>query len=133
MDKSVFLFFSHNLTPVQITELKNKYKVTTIVELPKELQNNWSNVPTSVKTLNYFIKPFKNWLESQSKNGDYAMVHGDFGATFLLVQHCLQLNVIPIYATSKRIHKERVMENGTVQIEKEFKHVGYRKYEVLPT
>ena len=43
--RQVFLLFSHQLTPTQKDELKNKYKVDKIIYLPAELQDIWSNIP----------------------------------------------------------------------------------------
>lgn len=129
MKKKVFVLFSHNLLEDQIVELKTTYKVTDIVRLPLELQNLWGNIPPEPKSIHKIITPIKHWLAAAASINDFMLVQGDFGVTFNIVNWCLEQGFTPIYATSKRVHKEEYLPDGTIKISKNFKHVQFRKYQ----
>ena len=118
--KKVFVLFSHNLVEDQIVELKTTYKVTDIVRLPLELQNLWGNIPPEPKDLVAIIAPIKKWLGTEASVNDFALVQGDFGVTFNIINWCLEQDFIPIYATSKRVHKEEYLPDGSIKISKNF-------------
>ncbi|QXP70765.1 hypothetical protein H0I29_01320 [Polaribacter sp. R2A056_3_33] len=129
MKKKVFVLFSHNLLEDQVIELKSTYKVTDIVRLPLELQNLWGNIPPEPKDILEIIEPIKKWLKAEASVNDLVIVQGDFGVTFNIINWCLEQDFIPIYATSKRVHKEEYLPDGTIKISKNFKHVQFRKYQ----
>lgn len=128
MKKKVFVLFSHNLVEDQIIELKTTHKVTDIVRLPLELQNLWGNIPPEPTDIVEIIRPIKQWLSTEASINDLVIVQGDFGVTFNIINWCLQQGFIPIYATSKRVHKEEYLPDGTIKISKSFKHVRFRNY-----
>ena len=129
MKKKVFVLFSHNLLEDQIEELKTIYNVTDIIRFPLELQNLWGNIPPEPEDILGIIAPIKQWLNAEASIGDFMLVQGDFGVTFNIVNWCLAQKYIPIYATSKRVHKEEYLPDGTIKISKNFKHVQFRKYQ----
>ena len=122
----MFLFFSHKLTPLQIEEAK-KLGVEEFVYLPKNLQDVFSNVPPDVESLGEYLKPLFLFLMENSKSGDYVLIQGEFGVVYRLVSFAKILDLIPIYATTKRITKEIVKDAKIVKIS-EFKHIRFRKY-----
>ncbi len=122
----MFLFFSHKLTPHQIEEVK-KLGVEEFVYLPKDLQEVFSNVPPDVESLGEYLKPLFLFLMENSKSGDYVLIQGEFGVVYRLVSFAKILDLIPIYATTKRITKEIVKDAKIVKIS-EFKHIRFRKY-----
>lgn len=67
------------------------------------------------------------WIEAESVEGDYVLVQGDFGATFYIVDYCFKNGRVPIYATTNRKVEEK-RENGTIKINRVFKHENFRKY-----
>nr|WP_250543651.1 CRISPR-associated protein Csx20 [Methanocaldococcus lauensis] len=123
----MFLLFSHNLTDDQIKDAKENLKVDKFIYLPKELQNIWSNIPPEVEDITDYLKPIKEFLKNNANDGDYVLIQGDFGATYNMVSYAFENNLIPIYATTKRVVKE-VIENGKVITIREFKHCRFRKY-----
>ena len=44
MSNKIILLFSHELTESQTIELKNKYNIKTVIYLPENLQQQWSNI-----------------------------------------------------------------------------------------
>ncbi|WP_456372838.1 CRISPR-associated protein Csx20 [Methanocaldococcus sp.] len=123
----MFLLFSHNLTNDQIKDAKENLKVNKFIYLPKELQNIWSNIPPEVEDITDYLKPIKEFLKNNANDGDYVLIQGDFGATYNMVNYAFENNLIPIYATTKRVVKE-VIEDGKVITIREFKHCRFRKY-----
>ncbi|MSN96892.1 hypothetical protein F1B92_06895 [Campylobacter sp. FMV-PI01] len=122
----LFLFFSHKLTDEQIIDAKNSLKISEFVNLPSDLQANFSQVPAEFgenELLNY-AKSFFEYLDKNAKSEDFALIQGDFGLTFLLVKFCLENDITPLYATTKR--DVVINENGLKT--SIFKHVKFRKY-----
>jgi len=127
--RQVFLLFSHRLTPQQLDELKDKYKVDKIVYLPTELQHIWSNIPPELPSIKHHLQDLLNWLKQNSSPGDLVLVQGEFGAVFILVSFCMKEGLVPIYATTKREVSEKNLDDGTVQVNRKFSHVRFREFE----
>jgi len=127
--RQVFLLFSHQLTPPQVDELKNRYKVDKIVHLPAKLQDLWSNIPPDLSSIKGYLQDVLTWLKQNSNPGDLVLVQGEFGAVFLVVNFCLKEGLVPIYATTKRKVTEDILDNGTIQVSRKFAHVRFREFE----
>jgi len=123
--KTLFLVFSHNLTNEQIKDAKTSLKVDNFVYLPEKLQKIWSNISPS-ENLNLF--EIVSWLKQKATQNDFVLIQGEFGATFYLVDFCLTNNITPIYATNKRVSKEILKPDGTIEKISIFKHISFRKY-----
>jgi len=123
MTKTLHLLFSHHLTDEQIKDAKESMQVSDFAPLPSNLQKSFSNVPPGLETLTEYAKPFKAYLQEKATEGDFVLIQGDFGLCFILVEFCKGANLIPVYATTKRIAVE---ENG-IKISK-FKHIKFRRY-----
>ena len=118
---------SHVMMEQQIEEAKQFLEVDSIIKLPSEIRDIWSNINPHgllpIESLNKVIE----WIELNSNNGDYVLVQGDFGATYYVVNYCFKNYRIPIYATTKREANEKVKDDVVV-IERTFKHINFRKY-----
>lgn len=122
----LFLFFSHALTNEQILDAKNSLKISEFVNLPDDLQGIFSQVPAEFNEdeLKDYAKPFFDYLDEFAKKGDFVLIQGDFGLSFLLVNYCFKNELIPLYATTKRdvlIDKDGIKKSV-------FKHVKFRRY-----
>lgn len=122
----MFLLFSHTLNETQKIDAKNSLGITEFVALPSNLQEKFSNVPPEISSLDEVAKPFYEFLQKSAKKGDYVLIQGDFGLTFLLVNFCLKNGLIPNYATTKR--DVLMDENGVKKTV--FHHERFRKYNV---
>jgi hypothetical protein len=126
--RKIFLLFSHNLTDEQVKELKDRFGICSIISLPKDLQNLWSNFPPEndfpEKLANIFIK----FLKENSSIDDFVLIQGEFGLVFYMVDWCLKNRRIPIYSTTKRIFKEENQPDGSIKNIHIFKHINFRKY-----
>ncbi len=124
--KSIFLLFSHKLTQKQESELKSK-GISRFVYLPDELQTLWSNVPADIDDVSIYISPVLGWLKNNARVGDWVLVQGDFGCCYTVVDFCFENDLIPVYATTRRIVEEAIEGDGVVKISK-FIHERFRKY-----
>jgi len=123
---TMHLFFSHKLTKEQIDDAK-KMGVKEFIYLPKDLQKLFSNVPPELESLDEYKKPFEEYLLKNAKKGDFVLLQGDFGLVCSLVGFSKKLGLIPVYATTKSVAVERIIEGRTVKIS-EVHHIRFRRY-----
>jgi hypothetical protein len=127
--KKLFLLFSHTLTPEQATDAKNSLGVENFMNLPENLKTLWGNVPPDVDLdFDKYLQPIKDFLVQEAKEQDIILVQGDFGATFQVVDFCKKQQFIPIYATTERVAIEQLQADGSVILQKVFKHKAFRNY-----
>ena len=126
--RKAILLFSHELTPDQEKELREKWEVSSIVSLPFELQRLWSEVPPKLDALTPYLIPLWSWMEVKANPGDLAVIQGEFGAVYLAVKKAFSLGVTPLYATTRREIRETPQPNGSIKQERVFRHVRFRVY-----
>jgi hypothetical protein len=121
-----YCLLNHALTSNQLTELRERFGVTEIVYPPKEIALRWSEIPTVTKLTAEQIAPFVEWL-SGAESGTIVILQGETGATFALVDYCLQKEYVPLHAVTKRVAQEtrdgEIVHRGYV-----FEHVCFRRY-----
>jgi len=125
----LFLLFAHELTPAQTTTLRIQWQIEEIIIPPDNLREDLRTVPSRAESLQEYVDPVVCWLEREARNGDLALVQGEYGVVYLLVQHCFRLGITPVYATSKRELAERLLPDGSVETVRKFKPIGFRRYE----
>ncbi|WP_297446763.1 CRISPR-associated protein Csx20 [Desulfurobacterium sp.] len=123
-----FLIFSHELTKEQANELREKWEISHFAPLPEKLKGLWSNIPPELEEIKPHLLPILQWLERESNPKDIALIQGDPGAVYITVNKAFELGLIPIYATTKRIVRERKLPDGTVQQIRVFTHNKFRIY-----
>lgn len=125
---NLFLVFNHRFTPQQENDARISLGVGRIVSLPATLQQRWSDIPPDFPEIGAFLEPFKEWLSSEARDGDYILIQGDFGACYLMVNFALERKLVPIYSTTDRLAIEEQQENGAVKLVHHFQHQAFRKY-----
>lgn len=126
---TLHLILSHSLTPEQKADARQNWGIDQFQVLPPDLQALWSNVPPTLEELTPYFAPLLEWISEHLTWKDYLLVQGDFGAVFLVVEYCRAFNYgTPLYATTLRQTQESLNEDGSVRIERVFKHVRYREY-----
>ncbi len=95
--------------------------------MPEELQNLWSNIPPTEDGYEHLVK-FKNFILNNYKKGDYALIQGDWGYTYHMVNFCKEIGVIPVYSTTERNSKDIINDDGSISKISLFKHVIYKRY-----
>lgn len=126
---NVFILLSHQLTQEQIEALKSEFQIENIIYMPKDLQTLWGNIPPEKESICEILNPVRLWLKNNAKQKDYALIQGDMGATYQIINYCFSIGIIPCYTTTKRVSIQEKNNNGTVNVIKEFKHERYRIYE----
>ena len=124
---TMFLLFSHKLTNEQIISAQRDLNCKNLVYLPEELQNLWSNIPPKEEGYKYLVN-FETFILTNYKKGDFALVQGDWGYTYHMVNFCKKIGVIPIYSTTERNSKDIINDDGSISKISLFKHVIYKRY-----
>ncbi len=114
MIASLFLLFNHHFTPEQEADSTASLGVEGIVVLPAHLQEIWSSIPPDTGEIDPFLAPIKEWLKAEARPGDFVLVQGDFGATYLMVRFAFENGLIPVYSTSERRAVENHHPDGSV-------------------
>ncbi|HAC70494.1 MAG TPA: hypothetical protein DCF41_02105, partial [Arcobacter skirrowii] len=104
------------------------FGIEEFIYLPKELQELFSNVPNDLKKLSEYLTPIKLFLKQYSKEGDFVLIQGDFGATYILVNFAKSLKLKAVYSTTKRVTQE-FEEDGKIIKKSIFEHERFRDYE----
>ncbi|RXJ95760.1 hypothetical protein CRU94_03865 [Arcobacter sp. AHV-9/2010] len=124
----MFLLFSHTLTKNQKNDAIKSFGIEEFIYLPKDLQELFSNVPNDLKKLSEYLTPIKIFLKQYSKQGDFVLIQGDFGATYILVNFAKSLKLKAVYSTTKRVVQE-FEEDGKIIKKSIFEHERFREYE----
>lgn len=126
---NIFILLSHKLTQEQIDAFKNELQISDIILLPEHLHLLWSNIPPEPEKIHDILNPIRLWLKENAKPGDYALIQGDMGATYQMINYAFSINIHPCYTTTKRISLQEKDDGGTVNVIKQFKHIRFRLYE----
>ncbi|GAB6091550.1 CRISPR-associated protein Csx20 [Spirochaeta dissipatitropha] len=125
---NLLVLMNHKLTPNQVQQAKQEYDIQEIIYPTQDISQLWANIPAESASLSRQLQPVYTWIEKVTHPGDVILVQGDFGAVFGIVSRSLADNLIPIYATTKRIAIE-TESNGVIHKQSQFQHVLFRKYQ----
>ena len=112
----LYLLFNHSFTKAQIEAARSQLGVDHVVELPEALKELWGHIPPESDSLFDCLETFRVWLDSEARDGDYVLIQGDFGATYLMVNFSLERRLIPIYSTTNRDAVEEQQEDGAIRL-----------------
>ncbi|MBF0101679.1 MAG: hypothetical protein HQK77_12305 [Desulfobacterales bacterium] len=125
---SLFLIFNHTFTEHQEENARQFLGVTRIISLPDHLQQLWSAIPPELSEIDQYLDPIRKWLGSEASKHDFVLIQGDFGATFILVNTAFELELVPIYSTTRRVVTEEILNDGSIKMTHHFQHSIFRKY-----
>ncbi len=125
---NLIVLFNHTLTPAQEADARSGLGVARIIEPPTEIRRLWAQVPPEPDDLAEYLAPVREWLDATAAAGDFVLVQGEFGATFLLVRFCLESGFVPVYSTTRREAQEERLPDGSVAVHHVFSHVRFRIY-----
>jgi len=125
---NVFVIMSHPLTEEQEEELQSRFQPDKFMYLPEELKRKWMNIPPEGPWNEEWVSGIVDWIRKQMTSGDIAIVQGEYGATFFLVNWLKQRGIRPYYATTERRAIEKKNDDGSVEIQRVFRHVNFRAY-----
>lgn len=125
--KKMFLLFSHKLNSLQKEDAEKTYDIKEFIYLPDCLQKIWTTIDPTLDDLEKVLEPIKLFLKKNSNSEDFVLIQGDFGACYSLVTYCDILNLIPVYATTRRVSVDKTEGEKTIKTSI-FQHVKYRRY-----
>lgn len=124
----MLLLFNHTPTEGQLADARDTLGVERLLEPPPEIQQMWRQVPPHLDTIEPYLEPILHWLSNNANIGDYVLIQGDFGATYLMVRFTFEKGLIPIYSTTERQALEQYGPDGVVTLYHNFKHCRFRRY-----
>jgi len=125
---SLLVLFNHSMTDRQLRDAQENLGVSRIVTPPASIQTLWSSIPADADALEPVLAPVRQWIDTTAVPGDHVLVQGDFGATYLMVNYCLERGLVPVYATTRRRATEELLPDGTVRLTHTFEHRRFRRY-----
>jgi len=125
----LYLLFNHTLTSAQEEDAYQSMNIEQIVPFPDSLLEIWKNIPFDLPSLKEHISHHMEYLDRVGERGDFLLVQGDFGATYLMVQKAISIGMIPLYATTQRKSSEDTVEGKIVKTSV-FEHGIFRRYGV---
>lgn len=128
MKPAILLLFNHTPTQLQLEDAQTSLGVEKSISVPRELASIWNSVPPELENIEGYLEPLRNWVVKTARPGDYVLIQGDFGATFLMVKFAFERGLIPVYSTTERLAEEEHGPAGSVKLVHNFRHVRYRKY-----
>ena len=69
----------------------------------------------------------KDFLRENSHYGDVALIQGDFGAVYQMINFSKSIGLTTVYSTTNRLTEE-TYENGRTIKKSIFEHVMFREY-----
>jgi hypothetical protein len=124
----LFFLFNHTPTAAQYADARRTLGVEHFIEPPEHIQSLWRQVPPEPGCIAEYLAPVNEWLTEQARPGDFLLIQGDFGATYLMVNFALENGLVPIYSTTERQALERHGPDGSVQLSHTFRHCRFRRY-----
>ena len=122
--KKMFVLISHGLTQEQKSQALKVFGVENIINIADDA---WSNISPSDENILYVLNRYIKELMLEAEAGDILLVQGDFGATYNMINFAKNIGIKTIYATTKRMAQELVIDGKTI-IKREFKHEKFREY-----
>lgn len=130
MKASLFLIFNHTFTDDQRADAFVSLGVGRIVDMPTDIKTTWRSIPPDLLTIEAYLEPVHGWLNANARKDDYALIQGDFGACFIMVNYAFKIGLIPVYSTTSRKMKEDLLEDGSIRLTHHFQHRIFRRYEM---
>ena len=125
--KNLFILLNHTINNDQKQSAINN-GIENFIALPPKLQNIWHNIPPMQEKLYPLLSPVRQWLCKKASPGDFILIQGDFGATYLMVKFAFEQSLVPVYATTKRNAVEKRLDDGSIKMEHIFNFCRFRKY-----
>jgi hypothetical protein len=125
---ALILLFNHWLTEIQEADARKSMGIKRIVEPPAHIGLLWAQVPPDIEDIGPYLAPVFDWLSEAAQPGDFVLLQGEFGATWLAVKEAFRLGLVPVSSTTRREVVEEHLADGRVEIRHVFSHVRYRRY-----
>ena len=129
MDKRKLIVIMNNtLTDEQLSEIKNEFVNVSIEYLPKDFHEIWTKISPEYdrKKIHSLARIGRNYITKYKF--DIAIIHGEIGLTYALVNLLEYTNVYCMYPCFSRVPKEIKNPDGTIEVVQILKHVQFRRF-----
>jgi hypothetical protein len=92
------------------------------------MQSTWSDISPDLKSIKDVLEPLKSFIQASHSSNDIVLIQGDFGAVYEMVNFCKALDLVCVYATTKRIVIEHENEDRQSIKKSIFEHRRFREY-----
>jgi hypothetical protein len=82
------VLMNHTMNNEQILQAKTELGVDSFVLPPQIVAEKWSDADPCADLTHLGIEIIIEWLSQETGKGDYALVQGDYGLTFAVVDWC---------------------------------------------
>lgn len=119
---------NHELTKDQIVDLRATLGVQEedILQLSDDLKQKFSNV--KIETYQRHLEEIINYAKRNLVSGDVAIVQGQVGYTYRIVQELKLYGVMCVFSFTDRVSTETQKEDGTIEKTNVFKHIQFIEY-----
>ena len=124
----LIVILNHDLTELQLRDAETCLGVSRLVPMPPSVRKLWRQVPPDLPAIDGHLGPVRRWVAESARSGDYILVQGDFGATYIMVRFAFEQGLVPVYSTTVREAREIHDPNGSVQLQHTVKHRLFRQY-----
>ena len=125
---TLIFLFNHAPTQRQLDDARRSLGTTRFIEPPEKIHACWQQVPPDPEAIAPYLAPVRRWLMESGTPGDFVLIQGDFGATYLMVRYALEMGLVPVYSTTERQAVEEKRQDGSVKLTHTFKHRRFRRY-----
>jgi hypothetical protein len=126
--KTMFILISHSLTPYQHEDARKNWGIQSFRKVPNRW---WGQIPADAESVLPYLKDIVSFLSEEARAGDLLLIQGDFGATVAMTQWARAHRLVPVYATTRRVARERTNGDQVITT-REFQHIRFRPYELNP-
>lgn len=111
--QQMILLCSEKITCEQKNDAKERLGIKYFLSLPEDLQKIWDNLPSNEESIVNELEKIKHFLVGYTYKNDTILIHGDYGATYHMVNFVKELGL-------KTVYSAKCKENN---------HVLFRTYE----
>lgn len=128
MQESILIISDEELEEHQLEELKFRYNIYHILEVPVQIAKSWMNInPLGEFDVSY-LREMKEFLMEKKREGcRFIYFKGDKGAEHHMVSYAMSIGMVPLYATTYDSTSSKTRQ------EMEKHHICFRKYVGLDT
>lgn len=119
---------NYDLTQDQMVDLRATLGVQEedILQLSDDLKQKFSNV--KIETYQRHLEEIINYAKRNLVSGDVAIVQGQMGYTYRIVQELKLYGVMCVFSFTDRVSTEKQNDDGTVEKTSVFKHIQFIEY-----
>lgn len=126
--RKVLNITNHELTKDQIVDLRATLGVQEedIQQLTDDLKQKFSAV--KIETYQRHLEEIINYAKNHLVSGDVAIVQGQMGYTYRIIQELKNYGVMCVFSFTDRVSTETQKEDGSVEKTSVFKHIQFIEY-----